>query len=264
MLKPYRPVKKSELIERIKRVLGYPVVKVELDDMQIADHIDYARQKFIKWAIGQGVIERYFTIALSAGVTDYELPGDVTEVLSYDTRTTGSIHTLFTVENYLYNAGMYDMLLMRGGGSGYTLVSYHIARDFLDTIRRYVFDTYNFTYHRYTNILEIQPPPPSGGTIYWQDTWIDSPGYILVRAYVLEGTEEDLYDNMWIFDYACALSKRTLGRIRSKFANFTAIGQTGLALDGDTLLSEAQTEIEKLEEQLRTEEPWEGLGIYIG
>lgn len=240
------------------------MVKIELDDAHINDAINYSRQRFIRWATGQATQEVYFTLMLSAGVTMYDMPGGCVDVLGYDTRTTGSIHTLFTVENYLYNQGMYDMLFMRGGGSGYTLVSYHIARDFLDTVKRYVVDAYNFKYHPYSNQLEINPPPPSGGTVYVAQVGYASPGWILIRSYQVEGMDTDIYDTMWVLDYATAYCKRTLGRIRSKFANFASIGQTGISLDGDALITEAQTEMEKLDEQLRTEEAWVGYDILIG
>jgi hypothetical protein len=257
-------MKKSDLVEKIKRRLGYPVVKVELDNAQIVDCIDFSRQKYLKWSAGQGTVEHFYTQLLSAGQTLYDCPGNVTEVLNYEIATTGSVQTLFTIENYLYNQGMYDMILMRGAGSGYTLISYHIARDFLDTVRRYVVDAYNFTYHRYTNQIEIQPPPPSGGVVYTSTASYQSPGWILVRAMVVEGLDEDIYEHDWVFEYALAQSKVILGRIRSKFANFTSIGQTGLTMDGDALISEGQAEVEKLEERLRMEEPWLGYGIEVG
>ena len=258
-------MKKSDMVEKIRRRLGAPVVKVELDAMQISDSIDYARTKYIKWAVGQATQEVFFTVMLSAGEAFYDMPANVSEVIGYDVRTAGSIHTLFTIENYLYNQGMYDQLLMRGASSGYSLVSYHIARDFLETVKRYVVDAYSFTYHPYTNQVEIKPTPPTGGHLTIKDVTYDTPGFILLRAYMIEGTDEDLYENMWITDYSTAMCKITLGRIRSKFASFAAIGSnTGLALDGDSLISEGQAEIEKLEETLRLEEATEGLGFLIG
>jgi hypothetical protein len=45
--------------------------------------------------------------------------------------------------------------------------------------------------------------------------------------------------------------------IRRKFANFTSIGNTGLSLDGDSLISEGTTEKERLEEKLKDEEVWD-------
>jgi len=256
-------MKKSDLVEKIKRNLGYPVVKVELDDAQINDAIDYTRQKYIRWAIGNATQERYWTLLLSAGVRYYDCPSNCVEVLGYDTKTAGSIHTLFTIENFLYSQGMYDMLF-RTSGSGYNLISYHIARDFLDTVKRYIVDAYTFKYHRYTNQLEIIPTPTSGATVYTNSGAFVTPGYILVRGLLIEGLDEDIYDNYWVIFYATAYAKKTLGLIRSKFANFTSIGQTGIALDGDSLISQADAEMEKLEETLKLEEAWEGYDISIG
>jgi hypothetical protein len=265
-------MRKEDLVEKIKRRLGHPMIKIELDSTQIFDNIDYTRQKYIKWATGNATQETWMTLLLRGGQTIYDLPSGVTDVLSYNVQTLGSIHTLFTIENYLYQMGMFDQILMRGGGDDYTLVSYHIARGFLDTVRRYVVDSYNFKYHRYTNQLEISPPPPSSaettvtsagpsGAVYVTNT----PGYILLRTYQIEGTAEDMYENSWFLDYATALTKVSLGRVRSKFANFSAVGSNvGLALDGDTLLQEGQADLERLDEALRSEECWDGLGIYLG
>jgi len=77
-------------------------------------------------------------------------------------------------------------------------------------------------------------------------------------------TDNDFYDTDWIFDYALAESKIMLGRVRSKFAQFASIGNTGIALDGDTLISEGTQEKETLKETLMLEENFEGYGILIG
>ena len=102
--------KKQDLADKILRRLGAPLIKVELDISQVNDAIDYARMKFNKWAVGQSIVEKYYTLMLSGGQATYNLPAGVTDVLNYDMRTTGSIHTLFTVENYLYNMGMYEFM----------------------------------------------------------------------------------------------------------------------------------------------------------
>jgi len=255
-------ITKDELVEKIKRRLGHPVVKVELDDATIIDHINYTVQKWKKWAVGAATTEKYFTLPLSAGQTMYDLPDDVVEVINYSTEQAGSINTLFTIENYLYNQGLYDFITHTQGE--YSILSYHIARNFLEDLRKYIPDAYNFRYHRYTNQIEINPPPPSGGTMTIQGTNWNSPGIILVRAYVLESdVARNLYDEVWVYDYATALSKKTLGLIRRKFEGFTSIGNVGITMDGSSLISEADTEIERLEEQLRLEEPFDGYGIEL-
>jgi hypothetical protein len=61
-----------------------------------------------------------------------------------------------------------------------------------------------------------------------------------------------------------ALSKITLGMIRRKFGNFNSIGNTGISLDGDSLISEGTQEKTELEERLKLEESHEGYGLFIG
>lgn len=262
-------IKKSDLIEIVKRRLGYPVVKVELDESQILDHINYTREYYIKWAVGQATQERWYTKLLSAGVSTYdldEISPNIVEVVSYRAdatygTTAGGIHTLFSIENYMYNAGMFDAMLMRSSGDGYSLVSYHIAKDFLETLNRYIVDPYNYIYHHWDNTLEIYPSPPASGSEHYtgQQSWI------LLRTYEIDCIDADMYNNPWFKDYVTALCKVSLGRIRSKFANYQAVGSNvGLALDGDSLISEGTTEIEKLDERLRNEEPWEGMYIICG
>ena len=178
-------MRKDELVEKIRRRLGEPMVKVEIDNLQIYDNIDYTRSLYIKWAVGQATQERFITVLLSGGQSMYEMPANTVEVIGYDIKTTGSIHTLFTIENYLYQMGMYDQILMRGGGDGYTLVSYHIAREFLETIQRYVVDAYHFHYHKHTNMLEISPTPPSSST--WTTVTSAGPSgtvYVQHQAYI--------------------------------------------------------------------------------
>lgn len=269
-------MKKKDLIEKVRRRLGHPVIKVELDYDQMSDAVDYARSKFIKWAVGQAVTETFFTICLSAGQSIYDMPTGTVDVVTYETEGTNSgINTLFTVENFLNNQGMFDALIWSSGHQ-YNLISYHIARDFLETLDRYVVDRYNFKYHPYTNQLEIQPPPTSGSSLTLSDgSTVDSPGFILIRAYMIEGSTlsswtldsgyEDFYEHStWIFDYATAQCKMMLGRIRSKFASFNSLGNQPIALDGDTLLSEAIAEIERLDETLKTEECYEGYSVIMG
>jgi hypothetical protein len=270
-------ITKKALAEKIKRRFGYPMIKVELDTSQIYDAIDYARQKFLKWAVGQATTETFFTIMLSAGENMYDLPVGVVEVVDYgEPGVSSGINTLFTLDNYLYSQGMYDSLLTPGMGGDYTFVSYHLARDFLDVVKRYTPMKYNYKYHRYTNTLEIHPAPVGGTWLTLDEGEFESPGFLLIRSYMIEGSthidgwssgdsNEDFYELDWIFDYASAECKIILGMIRRKFENFVSIGNTGVSLDGGDLISEGKEEKERLEETLRLEEVFDGgFDISIG
>ncbi len=285
---------KAELAEKIKRRLGAPVIKVELEDIQIYDAIDYAKDKWVKWGAGNATVETFFTVLLLANQNFYDLPVGVTEIVNYDDNGRGyGINTLFTVENFMYSQGAYDGLLWASRGYGSSIVSYHIAIDWLKTLDRYTPSVYSYKYHRYTNQLEVHPAPPSGSYMEvvdenGQTVTVDSPGYVLVKSYMMEGShyanmetnnslstwkrtgiragssDTNFYTSDWIFDYALAECKIMLGRIRSKFAQFNSIGNIGIALDGDQLLQEGIQEKETLDERLRLEESHEGYGILIG
>lgn len=279
---------KGDLADLIRRRLGEPVVKVELTTQQIFDAIDYAKQKWVKWGVGNSIVETYFTTLLIAGQNFYDLPIGVVDVVDYDDHGADyGINTLFTIDNFLFSRGVYDPLIWTGGYA-YSLLSYHLSIDFLKTVDRYTPSIYNYKYHKYTNQLEVHPFPPSGNVLSLEDENgnpidIDSPGFILLRSYMIEGSQyggmstnpqtstwkrgdsdEHFYTSDWLFDYALAECKIILGRIRSKFAQFNSIGNIGISLDGDALLQEGITDKEKLDETLRLEEGHEGYGIIYG
>jgi len=261
---------KNDLIVRIKRRLGWPSIKLEVEDETISQHIDFAKKKFIRYAVGQATQEVFFTVMLSANQYLYDLPDGVTDIVAYnmDSANLGGINTLFTISNALYEQGLFG-ILDPSHVQGYNLISYHAALDFLETLRRYTPEEYNYKYHSYTNQLEVQPPPPSGNSLLYGDYTYDSPGWLLLKTYMLkdstlpEYTDDflnaDLYENtMWIEDYSRALTKESLGLIRRKFSSFSALGNQGTSLDGGDLLSESKAEIEELEKALREVETWEG------
>ena len=279
---------KGDLAELIKRRLGEPVIKVELDTQQIYDAIDYAKQKWLKWGVGNSIVETYFTTLLIAGQNFYDLPIGVVDVVDYEDQGSDyGINTLFTLDNFLYTRGLFNPLMWTGGYS-YNLLSYHTALDFLKTVDRYTPSIYSYRYHKYTNQLEVHPAPPSGNVLevindQGHKMDVDSPGFVLLRSYMIEGShygnmetnlsksswkrnssDEFFYTSDWVFDYALAECKIILGRIRSKFSQFASIGNTGIALDGEALLQEGIQEKETLDERLRLEEGHEGYGILWG
>lgn len=290
---------KNDLKALILRKFGYPMVKVELTPEHLNDAINKARNEWIKWGVGNSTIETWFTMPLSAGQREYEMPDGCVSVVGYQDAgmtTAGGINTLFTIENFLFMQGYYQGLLM--GGNSYHLLSYHIARDFLETVSRYNVSMYHYKYHKYKNILEIAPTPKCGNIVPYypakakcsdpdpEPIMIDSPGFILLHGYFITGStlsdwNKDIYvgyedepatldlnagiwDEPIILDLAAAYAKQMLGMIRRKYGNNQAMGNIPIALDGDSLVQEAEREIEILEARLRNEEPAEGYGFIIG
>lgn len=263
---------RAELRERIKRDLGHPYVKVELSTDHLNDCIDDAILKWNDWAIGNAIKEYYFTMPLSAGQQDYTLPEYVTDVLNYkaDTWSTG-INTLFTIENFLYTQGYIDPQNFMGSGG---LIGYQLAMDYIETLERYMPEKFTYKYARKTRKLRISPAPELKDIRTIDGEEWNFAGYLLVRCFAYDGSfvdgwtytdyENQVCGESWVKKYALAKAKITLGEIRRKFAQFNSIGNTGISLNGDQLVSEGKEEMEKLEEEIDTHYAYEGYGIFIG
>jgi hypothetical protein len=182
------------------------MVKVEICDEQIVDHINYARTKWLKWATSNATQEVYFTVMLQAGKQFYDLPAGVTDVIEYNDEPiqSGGINTLFTIDNMMFSSGFYGNIFW----GGYDLVSYHLVQDFLSTLRKYRTTPYNWKYHKSTNQLEINPIParnnqlldvelinPSTGIL--TEVAVDSPGWVILRAFMIDGATIPHYTPAW-------------------------------------------------------------------
>ena len=196
-------------------------------------------------------------------------------------------------------------------GSPYTFVDYYNSMSYINMIHNLRPDKYLWKYHKSTNQLEISPTPTCGNTLtktspsgdiyntpsgaypcpsagYKEDVY-DSPGYVLLRAYMIEGaslptyipapsadlgcsmydnisntTMEWLYSHPWIYKYSLAILKQRLGLIRRKFASSNVMGGSSISLDGDALYSDGTTEMQALEEEITNKYCYEGYGVYLG
>jgi hypothetical protein len=116
---------------------------------------------------------------------------------------------------------------------------------------------------------------------------VNSAGFALIKTYMIEGAglptytppvtgvsvdsifnihdhySDFLFNEPWIIDYVTARCKITLGNLRRKFAQFGSLGNQGISLDGDSLVSEGKEEVLRLEEELPLKHAYEGYGIYL-
>jgi hypothetical protein len=254
---------KSEFKTWIRRKLGEPMVKVELHDVQLDAIINSTKKFHQKWALGSDNQETYFIIRLESGKSVYDLPEGLTEIMQmYDySSSLGNANELFTLENYMWNMG----LLPETFGP-FSLVGYHASLAYLKDLRRYLPSKFHWLYIRGNNTLKLNPVPDEDQ----HHKFIMLHCY-MAEQYTVEGFDEEreefiekIYEDDWFQKYCLAEAKITLGLIRRKFANFTSIGNTGIQLDGDSLISEGNSEKEKLEEQLKNEEVWNAYYPLIG
>lgn len=257
----------ADLIQRIKMQLGWPVVQVEVCDEQIVDFIDQAIEWYTKYAgyteeflvfdsniykPGVGVkmddlfTQLYCMRELEPRVSnkqskytehnillqDYDLDSyrKVIDIWSFDEGGHAGGDFLFSME-YIFAQQTYFSYVL--GNYGFDLVTWHILKDWIDTRekmfalkRRYSFDEKN-------QILRLIPEPTSGQRFVG-----------VIGAYV-ERAIKDIISERWVFFYALALTKITLGHIRGKFGSVQLFG-------GGTI--NAEVGAQGLEEKNRLEE----------
>jgi hypothetical protein len=156
----------------------------------------------------------------------------VIDVFSYDESTSSSLNTLFTIEQTLAQQTYFSYAM---GNYGFDLISWYILKQWLETREKMLSTKRYFRFDDAKQRLLMIPEPKSGEQ-FWG----------VLSCYV-EKPIKDLIKEPWVYQYATALTKITLGRVRGKFGNAQLFG--GTALD-TSILQEGLTEKEKLEERL--------------
>lgn len=168
----------------------------------------------------------------------------------------------------LANTFGYDLMGSRNnmGKQGYDLLTYHMARDFVDHSKkmlRYV--TYQF--NPQTQYLKLIPEPP--GALYNPSasccnlsTMRSGLQCYIVGVY-MEPKIETIVSNYFIKEYVLALAMITLGRIRSTYGGVTLFG--GATLAGDALITKGEERVKELMAELRDEYRYSSpAGFYCG
>lgn len=226
---------KQKLFDYIELSLGGGMVDVELDtahyEASLQKALDVYRQKS-----SNGSEESYGFLELVKEQNEYILPDAVQNVREVFRRSTGgSTGSIFEP----FEAGYLNTYMLTAGKVG-GLATYDFYRQYQEMAGR-MFGAYlNFTFDPVSKRLTIIRNVRSDGES------------VLLWMYNTRPDESILSDTRskpWIYDYALARSKYMLGEARSKFATIAG-PQGGTSLNGDALKAEAQTELDKLEQDL--------------
>jgi hypothetical protein len=161
----------------------------------------------------------------------------VIDVYSFDEASNTSVQNLFTIEQSLAQQTYFSYAM---GNYGFDLISWYILKQWLETRSKMLSIQRTFKFDERTQHLVLYPEPKSGERFYG-----------VFGAYV-ERSVKDVIKEPWVFQYALALTKITIGRIRGKFGNTQLFG--GGTLDA-SLLQEGLAEKKELEQMLLTGTP---------
>lgn len=239
-----RPCTRATSISWLKRQLGCGVVVVELTD----DHLDDAFDDAVRWWVGRRGIKRLAAQNLTPGVQEYTMPSGTDEVLEVWFPGV-QIDIIAAVNPYAFIdvdqlPVAYQSITGVPGGSFYATFQQIMMH--AGTARRIVGSEPTWRWERDTNTLWVFPRNQRTGSAIVR----------YIPDNITDTTESDEFctkisvrDRDLILKYARAKSKEMLGRIRGKYQSWPAAGSEK-SLDGDTLLTESQAEIEGLNEEL--------------
>lgn len=168
-----------------------------------------------------------------SNVFDYDIMDyrKVMDVVEFEEGSTTGINTLFTLEQTLAQQTYFSYAL---GNYGFDLLSWYALKEFMDTREKLLAIRRDLKFDPRTQYLTMYPQPGK------------SRFYGVISCYV-ERPIRDLVKEQWVYQYALALSKITIGRVRSKFGSVALLGGGTLNYD---LLEEGKTEKTELERRL--------------
>ena len=157
----------------------------------------------------------------------------VVSVRGFEEGSSDGVNTLFTIEQTLAQQTYFSYSM---GNYGFDLISWYVLKNWLDTREKMLALRKSINFNERTQYMQMYPEP--GDTKFWGtiECYVEKP-----IAWVIK--EE------WVYQYALALSKIVVGRVRGKYGNVQLFGGGVLNYD---LLEEGRTEKERLEEQLYT------------
>lgn len=248
---PNDPVTKDEAILWLKRALGGGVVVLELCQA----HFEDAFADAIRWYIGRKSIRRRAIQNLQGGFQEYQMPDDCDEVIEIwfpgvqiDVIAAVNPFAFIDVDQLPV---AYQSITGVPGGSFYGTLHQILAH--AETARRVVGSEPAWEYFKDSNTIHITPRNQRGGVAivrYASTTLCTVDPTPPATAPPNDFRRLRFLHRDLILRYALAMVKMRLGRVRSKYTDGLPAAGGTKNLDGETLLGEAQNEVEKLDETL--------------
>ena len=234
------------IIDYIRLRLGDGLVDVELDQEHYELAIKSALVKYRQRA-SNSQEESYAFLDLLPETQEYILPKEVMTVRYIYRRGIGSVTGTTASQFEPFASGYLNTYMLVAGRVG-GLVNYELFTQYQELAMRMFGGHMNFTFNPVTKKLVIVRKMPSQG-----------PGFgelaesVMLHIYNYKPDIMLLNDHQafpWLQEYAYSFAKRILGEAREKFQTIAG-PQGGTTLNGGALKSEAQAEMEVLEQQLK-------------
>ena len=229
---------KQEVFDYVRYSLGDGMVDVELDPVHYEQALKAGLLRY-RQRSSNAVEESYTFLTMLQDTNTYTLPSEVISVKQVFRRSIGSTSTSTATQFEPFEAGFLNMYILQAGRVG-GFLNYELFSEFQEMSMRMFGGFINFKFNKVSKELYIMRRPRSEeeDVLLW--TYNYKPDVTLLSDYMALP---------WIRDYTLALSKRSLGEAREKFATIAGPGG-GTNLNGTALKQEAQADLERLEVEI--------------
>lgn len=256
------PQTKPEALDWVKRKIGGGVVVLELCE----EHFDDAFDDAIRWYIGRKGIVRLAAVNLVQLQQEYAMPADCDELLEVwfpgvqlDIIAAVNPYAFIDVDQVPV---AYQSITGTPGGAFYS--SFHQILAHAETARRVVGSEPAWEYFKDRNIVHIAPRNQRTGTLVarYISTTLNAIDPVPPKTTPANDFKKLRFRHRdLVLRYTAAQVKERLGRVRGKYTELPSAGGSK-NMDGDTLLTEAQAEMEVLNNEIM--ELNEGVPFLVG
>ena len=255
------PSTRETLKQYALRALGKPVIDINVDDDQLEDRLDEAyqyyanyhydgiRRTYLKYQYTQADKDRMtantsaetatknsVTSSFVEGQNFIVVPESVISVINIFPFSNKGNLNLFDVRYQLRLNDLYDF-------SSTSIINYDVVLRHLDFLDHVLVGEKPIRFNQHDNRLYVD--------MDWEED-LQVGEFLVIEAYrkLDPTTFTDVNDDIFLKRYVTALFKKQWGANLSKFNGVAMLG--GVTLNGQQIYSEALSDIEKLEQELRT------------
>jgi len=256
------PSSKATLKTYCLRALGFGVIDINVSDDQVDDRLDEALQYFaqyhydgiekmyLKYQVTADDITRAATNTTSTATDSVDssitasfgegngfipMPQAVVSVLNIFPFSDKTTNNMFDIRYQLRLNDLYDF-------SSTSIIHYDMTMKHLDMLEHMLVGEKPLRFNQHQNRLYID--------MDWAND-ISTGEFLIIECYrkIDPDSFTDIYDDIYLKRYATALIKRQWGANLSKFSGVAMLG--GVTMNGETIFSQAQEELQRLEEQIQ-------------
>jgi len=255
-----KPASREDLKTYCLRRLGWPVIEINVDDLQVEDRVDDALQFFQEYhfdavekvyekhQITQDDIDNQYLSVPSVGWSNNsggtfaseDLP-DASDSYIGITKIFRPTTSSIGMWDIRYQMRMSDLTTFGTYFGGYQLQTYEMRMKNIALIEELMTGQVPVRFNKHANKLYVDWD--------WKSDAIVGE-FLLIEAFKIidPSTMTDVYNDMFLKQYATALLKEQWGMNLSKYDGVQLPG--GVTLNGRAILEDARSELDKIREEM--------------